>query len=104
MQISARLEYDGGETRRSAERHPAEARATARQFKGTTEPVELTDISTHGCGFSSRWPFVVGARLWLALPGLEPWSATVVWYGDGRGGLAFARPLHICVVERYVAG
>lgn len=88
-------------SRRAAERRPAAARATAREFKGASVAIELIDISTDGCGFSARWPFGIGARLWLALPGLEPWAATVAWYGDGRGGLRFARPLHPCVVERY---
>jgi hypothetical protein len=91
-----------GISRRAAERRPAAARATAREFKGATVAIELTDISTHGCGFESRWPFSLGARLWLALPGLEPWAATVAWHRDGRGGLEFARALHPCVVERYV--
>ena len=91
-----------GMSRRAAERKPAAARATAREFKGASIAIELIDISTDGCGYSARWPFSVGARLWLALPGLEPWAATVAWHEEGRGGLRFARPLHPCVVERYV--
>lgn len=90
-----------GISRRAAERRPADLRATAREFKGASIAIELIDISTDGCGFSARWPFGAGARLWLALPGLEPWAATVAWYADGRGGLSFARSLHPCVVERY---
>jgi hypothetical protein len=90
-----------GPSRRAAERKPAAVRATAREFKGAAVAIDLLDISTDGCGFAARWPFSIGARLWLGLPGLEPWAATVVWYDDGRGGLRFARPLHPCVVERY---
>ena len=94
---------DGANSRRAAERRSASARASAREFRGATTAIELTDISTQGCGFQSRWPFAIGARLWLALPGLEPWAATVIWCAGGRGGVAFARSLHPCVVERYAS-
>jgi hypothetical protein len=90
-----------GTSRRASDRLQSATKASAREFKGATVTIDITDISTDGCGFETRWPFAIGARLWLALPGLEPWAATVIWCGQGRGGAQFARPLHPCVVDRY---
>jgi hypothetical protein len=53
--------------------------------------------------FSPTGIFAVGTRVLLTLPGLEVWPATVVWFGDGRGGLKFDRPLHPAVAERFMA-
>jgi hypothetical protein len=76
-------------------------RASARQFKGATEEIRIVNISTDGCGFESRWPFVEGTLVWLALPGLESWAATVIWFREGKGGLQYSRPLHPAVAARY---
>jgi PilZ domain len=82
-------------------RAQSRVRAALRSSLGGAEPVELVDLSTHGCGFRSRADFVAGMRVRLTLPGLEAWSATVVWFGEGRGGLQFVRPLHPGVAARY---
>jgi PilZ domain len=95
-------EEDPGE-RRAAERRPAAMRGVLRHFKRGSEFIDLTDISTHGCGFTSRWPFEAGARVFLGLPGIEPWLATVAWHEEGQGGLQFDRPLHAAVAARLAA-
>ena len=74
-----------------------------RHFKRGAEFIELTDISTEGCGFASRWPFEVGTRVFLGLPGLEPWVGTIAWYAEGQGGMKFDRPLHAAVAQRFAA-
>ena len=76
-------------------------RGVLRHFRRGAEFIELTDISTDGCGFSSRWPFEVGARVLLGLPGLETWPGTVVWYDEKQGGVSFDRPLHPAVAQRF---
>ena len=43
-----------------------------------------------------------GSTVWLKLPGLEAWYATVAWVGDDCAGLEFSQPLHPAVVERFV--
>lgn len=90
-------------SRRAAPRQDASASASLRAWKGSTETIRLTDISPTGCGFEARWPFSAGARVWLRLPGIEPWVATIMWFEHGRGGLAFERPLHPAVAGRFVA-
>ena len=102
--LSIREEEKGPRERRVAERLQARTRGVLRHFKRGAEFVDLVDISTHGCGFASRWPFEAGARVFLGLPGIEPWMATVAWYEEGQGGLQFDRPLHAAVAERYAAG
>lgn len=103
MQVSAKVETDAGDDSRRVKRHRANAMATVRQLKQPSEMIHVVDISPVGCGFRSRWPFFAGARVWLGLPGLETWPATVVWYEDGKGGMRFERPLHPLVAERFAA-
>lgn len=104
MQVSAQVEYGTGDddSRRSV-RHRTNTMATARQIKQPNEMIHVVDISCEGCGFRSRWPFSIGARVWLGLPGIETWPATVVWFEDGKGGLRFERALHPLVAERFAA-
>ena len=76
-------------------------RGVLRHFRRGAEFIELVDISTDGCGFTSRWPFEIGARVFLGLPGLEPWPGTIVWHEEGQGGVRFDRPLHAAVAKRF---
>ena len=89
--------------RRGAERLPSAIRGILRHFKGGVEDIHVLDISPEGCGFSSRWPFEVGARVFLGLPGLETWPGSVVWYHEGQGGVCFDRPLYAPVAQRFAA-
>ena len=77
--------------------------ATVRQPKQPSEMIHVVDISAVGCGFRSRWPFFAGARVWLGLPGLEAWPATVVWFEEGKGGMRFERPLNPIVAGSFAA-
>lgn len=90
-------------SRRSATRRAAATSGTLRAPRSQAEPIRLCDMSAEGCGFEARWPFSAGTRVWLRLPGLELWAATVVWFDDGRGGLKFDRPMHPAVVLRFLA-
>jgi hypothetical protein len=87
--------------RRRTERFPSMIRGVLRNFRRGAEFIELLDISAEGCGFTSRWPFEVGARVSLGLPGLEPWPGIVVWYEEKQGGIHFDRPLHPAVAKRF---
>ena len=103
MQVAVQIEPDSAPESRVAPRQRANLMASLRQRKLQPEMIQVVDISPQGCGFCSRWPFLVGTRVWLCLPGLETWAATVIWYGDGRGGLKFDSPLHPLVAERFAA-
>lgn len=102
--VAIREEEEGPPERRVAERRPAAMRAVLRHFSRGAEFIDLVDVSTHGCGFTSRWPFEAGARVFLGLPGTGPWLATVAWHEDGQGGLQFDQPLRAAVAERFAAG
>ena len=103
MQVTAYLAGETGDERRGGPRHPANLMAIMRRQKSPNEAIQIVDISAEGCGFRSRRPVPVGARLWLGLPGLETWAATVAWFEDGLGGLRFERPLHPAVAARLAA-
>ena len=100
LQVSARANMDPGDERRAGRRRPANVMAIMRQQKRPNEAIQILDISAEGCGFRSRRPIAVGTRLWLALPGLETWAATVAWFNNGEGGLSFERPLNPLVAAR----
>lgn len=89
--------------RRAAQRRPAATPGVLRHFARGAEFVDLVDISTHGCGFTSRWPYEAGARVFLGVPGTEPWRATIAWHAEGQGGLHFDRPLRPAVADRLAA-
>ena len=103
MQVAARIETIEHHESRGTPRRSANQMAALRQKKLQPEMIQVVDISPAGCGFRSRWPFQVGTRVWLALPGLETWPATIAWYEDGKGGLRFENPLHPLVAERYAS-
>ena len=100
MQVLAHLDAGFGDERRGGRRRRSNMMATVRQQKRPNETIHIVDISPEGCGFRSRWPIPVGGRVWLGLPGLETWAATVAWFEDGKGGLRFERPLHPMVAAR----
>lgn len=104
MQVPIQIEPEDFHEARATERRRANLMASLRQQKKAPELIHILDISPTGCGFRSRWPLFSGTRIWLGLPGLETWPGTVVWFEDGRGGIAFERPLHPMVAERYASG
>lgn len=102
-QSPACIETTEGPDGRSTPRSRANLMASLRQRKAAPEMIQVLDISPAGCGFRSRWPFMAGTRVWLSLPGLETWPATIVWYADGKGGLEFENPLHPLVAARFAS-
>ena len=103
MQIAARIELTDTGDKRGTPRRRANLMASLRQRKASPEMIQVLDISPAGCGFRSRWPFLAGTRVWLSLPGLETWPATIAWYANGVGGLKFENPLHPLVAERFAS-
>lgn len=103
MQVALHLESDFREERRTTERVRANTMATVRQQKRPNETIHIVDISPEGCCFKTRWPLPIGTRVWLGLPGLETWPATVVWTEDDKGGMQFERPLHPLVAARFAS-
>ena len=103
MQVRALLDTGSNGDQRGARRHRSNMMAVVRRQRQPDETIHIVDISADGCGFRCRWPIPVGARVWLGLPGLETWAATVAWFEDGKGGLRFERPLHPLVAERFAS-
>ena len=101
MRIAARLERAAAQDQRRFARHPVQLSAGLGAPDRPSSPVTVTDLSTHGCGIEIDSHLAAGARAWIALPGLEPWISRVMWVQNRRAGLAFDRPLHQGVVDRY---
>jgi len=84
---------------RAAERVPLELGAGLRQRGASGVSVQVMDLSTHGFRAATHLALTIGADVWLRLPGLEAYHATVAWAKGHYIGCAFSRPLHPAVVE-----
>lgn len=96
-------QWTGSGDRRGGVRHAVGRRAMIRQPRLRPLAIEVSDITSIGCGFVSACDLSPGARVLLDLPGLEIWPATVVWCDGGRGGMRFCRPMHPAVADHLAA-
>ena len=87
---------------RASERVAIEIGAGLRQRGASGVSVLVMDLSTHGFRASTHLELPQGADVWLRLPGLEPYHATVAWSKGQYIGCAFERPLHPAVLEMIV--
>jgi hypothetical protein len=101
MRITARLERAAAQDQRRFARHQVSLSAGLGAPDRPSSAIAVIDLSTHGCGIEIDSHLDAGGRVWVALPGLEPWPSRVIWAQDNRAGLAFDRPLHQAVVDRY---
>jgi hypothetical protein len=101
LRIAARLKRAAARDQRRFALHAVSLSAGLDGPDRPSRPVTVTDLSTHGCGIEIASHLEAGARVWIALAGLEPWASRVMWVQDGRAGLSFDRPLHQSVVDRY---
>jgi hypothetical protein len=96
---------DGGDETpksRASERVPIEIGAGLRQRGASGVSVLVMDLSTHGFRASTHLELAHGTDVWLRLPGLEAYHATVVWSKGQYIGCAFERPLHPAVLDMIV--
>ena len=87
---------------RASERVPIEIGAGLRQRGASGVSVLVMDLSIHGFRASTHLELAQGADVWLRLPGLEAYHATVVWSKGQYIGCAFERPLHPAVLDMIV--
>ena len=99
MRIAGNLETASEFRERRAERFPAEISAGVRERGRSGIPIEVIDLSTHGCRIEYKGALIVGAHAWLTLPNLESRHARVAWMIEGEAGLDFVEPLHPIVAQ-----
>lgn len=87
---------------RKTTRLPVDMSAGLRQRGAGGVSVQVVDLSAHGFRVASHLALEIGTDVWLRLPGLEPYHATVAWQEGSYIGCAFERPLHPAVVEMLV--
>ena len=85
--------------RRLIERNYVDGQISMRRLGGFGFDVPVCDISLAGCMVELVEPVSARDHVITRLPGLEPFSATVVWSDDRCAGLQFNRPLHPAVFE-----
>jgi hypothetical protein len=95
-----------GEPRRQRDRKSkrlvVDMSAALRQRGASGVSVRVLDLSEHGFRAATHLELPIGMDVWLRLPGLEPYHATVAWQEGHYIGCAFERPLHTAVVEMIV--
>ena len=82
------------------ERHPCMFRGGVREEGKPGVDATVLNISNSGCRLDTREPISPGARVWVRLPGLEPWEGRIMWTRGGSAGCKFVQPLHPAVVQR----
>jgi hypothetical protein len=87
---------------RAAERVSVEVGAGLRQRGASGVSVQVLDLSTLGFRAATHLELPVGTDVWLRLPGLEPYHATVAWSKGHFVGCSFERPLHPAVLDMIV--
>ncbi len=61
--------------------------------------VNVVDLSATGFRCETSFTLVVGATVWLTIPGLTPIEAVVAWRHQFTAGCEFLHPLHIAVFD-----
>lgn len=87
---------------RKSSRRPVDMSAGLRQRGAGGVSVQVVDLSAHGFRVATHLELTIGTDVWLRLPGLEPYHATVAWQEGHFIGCAFERPLHPAVVDMIV--
>lgn len=77
--------------RRREQRFATEVSATL-NWEGTSQPVQIQNISIYGALVSGAWLPVVGERVTLIADHLEV-CGTVIWNGPDRCGLLLSHPI-----------
>ncbi len=88
--------------KRVVRRHLVHAPVGFRERGRTWVTAEISNLSTHGCDLKMSSPFVIGDRVWVQLPTIEPWAARIAWTKDALAGLSFEQPLHPAVSDLVV--
>ena len=76
--------------------------AGLRQRGASGISVRVLDLSPEGFRAATHLELAIGTDVWLRLPGLEPYHATVAWQEGHFIGCAFERPLHPAVLDMIV--
>ena len=84
---------------RSAPRVMLKIPATLRPSGVTGFGVVVTNLSMSGFACEATTGMPVGARCWLALPGLAPLQAEVIWNNGAMVGCAFANLLNRSILD-----
>lgn len=87
---------------RKSSRMAVDMSAALRRRGASGISVRVVDLSAHGFRAATHLELPMGADVWLRLPGLEPYHATVAWQEGHYIGCAFERPLHPAVLDMIV--
>lgn len=84
---------------RKVERLPFRSELVVRRAGRRSQPLEISDLSRHGCCLAFIEAPSEGDWIWVSLPGLAPIEARVRWTANHRAGVEFVHPIHPAVFD-----
>jgi len=95
VSLDARIAGEDREAaeRRRADRHSVAVHGRVRELGSQGCEAKVLNISATGFMAQSAAEFVIGARVWLILPGRDRANAVVRWCDGDRIGAEFAAPI-----------
>ena len=87
---------------RMAERRPVQIDVKVRRPGESWVTSRISDLSVNGFRLQSFMQLIVGADLWITLPGFEGRRAQILWTSGHEAGCAFERPLHPAILDHVV--
>jgi hypothetical protein len=102
VSITARIASEDSAVadRRRADRAPVDVEARVRELGDEGCEARVLNISATGFMAETNDDFVVGARIWLIMPGRERANALVRWSEGNRIGAEFAEPVDVAELLR----
>lgn len=87
---------------RMVERRPVQIGVKVRRPGESWFASRISDLSINGFRLQSFMQLIVGADLWVMLPGFEGRRAQVLWTSGHEAGCVFERPLHPAILDHVV--
>ena len=88
--------------RRRERRNPASVSATLRERGRRAVPVEVVNLTCHGCRILSRAYLPEGSMLWIKLAHIESRYSRVVSCDGDAISICFLEPLHPAILAPFV--
>jgi hypothetical protein len=92
----------GGDDHRRMPRMPVATNAKLRDRMSNKYDVHILDLSVTGFRAEAHYGLDAGQIVWLTLPGMQGWEATVAWRRGNVIGCQFRQPLYPAVLDHIV--
>jgi hypothetical protein len=99
MSYAAQVIVPPNSEKRAARRRNVNFSAFVRETSARIFPVEVIDVSSDGCRFSSPEPFETATNIWVKISGLTAREARIIWHKAGAYGCEFLKPMQATILD-----